>query len=68
MKTEEMLEKIAEMNGVSIEEVKEEIQNAIKEAAMNPSPEFKKSFGDRVPSVEEFLSEMTSKAFGKLGN
>ena len=64
MKTEEMLKKIAEMNGVTVDEVKEDIQKAIQEAAMNPTAEFKKAFGNRVPSIEEFLSKMVSKVTG----
>lgn len=68
MKTEDMLSKIAENNGVSIDEVRAEIQKSIQEAAKNPSPEFKKAFGDRVPSVEEFLEEMTSKIIKNVGN
>ena len=64
MKTEELLKRIAEMNGVTVDEVKGDIQKSIQEAAMNPTSEFKKAFGDRVPSIEEFLSEMASKITG----
>ena len=60
MMTDDLFERIAEMNGVSIEEVKEEMQKSIQEAAMNASPEFRESFGDEAPSIEDFLSAITS--------
>ena len=68
MKTEEMLKRIAEINVVTVDEVKEDIQKSIQEAAKNPTSEFKNAFGGRVPSIEEFLSEMTSKVMDNLGN
>ena len=64
MKTEELLKRIAEINGVTVDEVKEDIHKSIQEAAMNPTAEFKRAFGDRIPSIEEFLSEMASKIIG----
>lgn len=60
--------KVAEMNGVTLDEVKEEMQNSIHEAAKNPSTEFKTSFGDREPSIEEFLSKMSARAMKRMGN
>lgn len=63
-----VLAKVAEMNGVTLDEVKEEIRKSILEAAKNPSPEFKASFGDREPNIEEFLSKMSSKAMKRMGS
>lgn len=68
MDMNDVLTKVAEMNGVALDEVKEEIQKSIHEAAKNPSPEFKASFGDREPSIEEFLSRMSSKVIKRVGN
>lgn len=60
MDINEILEKVAEMNGVTVEEVKVEMQKAIHDAAKNPSPEFKARFGDREPDISEFLEMMSS--------
>ena len=68
MDMNDLLAKVAEMNGVTLDEVKEEIQKSIHEAAKNPSPEFKASFGDKEPSIEEFLSKVSSKAMKRTGN
>ena len=68
MDMNDVLTKVAEMNGVALDEVKEEIQKSIHEAAKNPSPEFKTSFGDREPSIEEFLSKMSARAMKRMGN
>lgn len=68
MNLDEILGKVAKQNGVTLEEVKEEIQKSIHEAAKNPSPEFKASFGDREPSIEEFLVMMSSKVTKRMGN
>lgn len=64
----DVLEKVAKMNGVTHDEVKEEMQKSIHEADKNPSPEFKATFDDREPSIEEFLSKMSSKAMKRMGN
>lgn len=61
-----VLAKVAEMNGVTLDEVKDEMQMSIHEAAINTSPEFKAFFGDREPNIEEFLSKMSSKAIKKI--
>lgn len=68
MNMNDVFAKVAEMNGVTLDEVKEEMQKSIHEAAKNPSPEFKASFGDREPSIEEFLSKMLSKAMKVMEN
>lgn len=64
----EILEKVAEMNGVTVEEVKAEMQNAIHDAAEDPSPEFKASFGDREPDIGEFLEMLSSQVTKRIGN
>ena len=64
----EILEKVAEMNGVSVEEVKTEMQKAIHDAAKNPSPEFKSRFGDREPDISEFLEMLSSQVTKRMGN
>lgn len=63
-----MLAKVAEMNDVTLDEVKEEMQKSIHEAAKDPSPEFKAAFGNREPSIEEFLDKMSAKAMKRMGN
>lgn len=68
MDMNDVLAEVAEMNGVTLDEVKEEMQKSIHEAAKNPSPEFKATFDDREPSIEEFLSKMSSKAMKRMGN
>lgn len=64
----EILEKVAEMNGVTVEEVKNEMQKAIHDAAKNPSPEFKARFGDREPDISEFLEMLSSQVTKRMGN
>jgi hypothetical protein len=65
--TEEIYQKIAENNGVSVEEVKREIQLAINSAYVNPNEKAKsiKCEGD-IPTPEEFfahvLGEMSASA------
>ena len=63
-----ILEKVAEMNGVTVEEVKDEIQKSIHDAAAHPSAAFKESFGDKEPSIEEFLEMMSDKVTKRMGN
>lgn len=66
MDINDVLANVAEMNGVTLDEVKDEMQKSIHEAAIHPSPEFKAFFGDREPNIEEFLSKMSSKAMKKM--
>lgn len=61
-----IIEQVAKNKGVSVEEVMSEIQKSIDEAAKNPTEEFKKAFGDRVPSGEEFIKFTASKASEKM--
>ena len=51
-------------NGVSEEEVREEMQKSIHEAYLQKSPKFVKMFGDREPSLEEFLEKMAKRVDG----
>lgn len=68
MDMNDVLAKVAEMNDVTLDEVKEEMQKSIHEAAKDPSPEFKAAFGNREPSIEEFLDKMSAKAMKRMGN
>ena len=61
-KKKSILEQVAAKNGVPVEDVMSEIQKSIEEAVKNPSEEFKKAFGDRVPDGEEFLKFIAAKA------
>ena len=55
----DLFDAIGKENGVTAEEVRREIEKAIMEARNNPDPEkqteFKKRFGGRIPSPEEFI-------------
>lgn len=68
MDINEVLEKVAEMNGVTVEEVKAEMQKAIREDAKDPSPEFKSRYGDREPDIGEFLEMMSSQVTKRMGS
>ena len=48
----DILKQVALQNGVSEEEVREEMQKSIHEAYLQKSPAFINTFGDREPSVE----------------
>lgn len=61
-----ILEQVADNNGVPVEDVMEEIRKSIEKAAENPSEEFRRAFGDRVPDGEEFLKYIASKVSEKL--
>ena len=60
----DILKQVALQNGVSEEEVREEMQKSIHEAYMQKSPAFINTFGDREPSVEEFLKKMADQVMG----
>ena len=68
MDINDVLKMVAANNGVTLDEVKSEIQKSIHEAAKDPSPEFKASFGDSEPTIEEFLSKMSDKVTERMGN
>ena len=57
----EVIEQIAQENNISVDEVKSEIENAIKRADKNITPESKAfwdilSFEEKEPTIEEFIS------------
>ncbi|MBQ6439215.1 MAG: hypothetical protein IJJ06_03625 [Mogibacterium sp.] len=60
----DILKQVALQNGVSEEEVREEMQKSIHEAYLQKSPAFINTFGDREPSVEEFLKKMADQVMG----
>lgn len=59
----DLIETVAEAQGISVEEMEREMQAAIAEARNDPNPErqaeFRKYFGDRTPTPEEFISTMS---------
>jgi len=61
----DLLKVVARKHGVSVAQVKAEMQTTIEEARNNPDPEkqaeFRKYFGDRTPTPEEFIYTMTKK-------
>lgn len=63
--TKDLFKVIARQHGISVKEVKAEMQKTIDEARSNPDPEkqaeFSKYFGDRKPTPEEFIIVMTKK-------
>lgn len=63
--TKDLFKVIARQHGISVKEVKAEMQKTIDEARSNPDPEkqaeFSKYFGDRTPTPEEFIYVMTKK-------
>jgi len=60
-----MYKSIAKAEGVSVAQVKQEMVEAISLAKNNPDPEtrgkFKKIFGSRTPTPEEFVLKMYKK-------
>lgn len=56
---EDIFEAIARKEGISADEARREMEQAILAARDNPDPEkqaeFKKYFGDGVPTPEEFI-------------
>lgn len=62
-KTQKILNDVAKKSGVSLANVKAEIQAAIEDARNNPDPEkqaeFEKLFGDRTPTPEEFIKAIS---------
>lgn len=63
--TKSLFKAVARANGVTVAEVKEQIQFSIEDARSNPDPEkqaeFRKLFGDRTPTPEEFIYTVTKK-------
>ena len=60
----DVIKMVAMKNGVSEEEVREEMAKAIHEAYLQKSPAFVNAFGDREPSVEEFLEQTSMQVMG----
>lgn len=63
--TKGLLKVVARAHGISVAEVRAEMQATIEEARNSPDPEkqaeFKKYFGNRTPTPEEFIYKMTKK-------
>lgn len=57
--TKTIIKTIARQEGVSVTEVIKEMENSIEKAKNSPDPkkqaEFKRLFGDRTPTPEEFI-------------
>ena len=54
MNIKRILQAVAAENNVSVEEAKSEMEKAILSA--KDTPYFKEVFGDRIPSLEEFIA------------
>ena len=63
--TKDLFKVIARQHGISVKEVREQMQKTIDEARSNPDPEkqveFSKYFGDGTPTPEKFIYVMTKK-------
>ncbi|SHK78594.1 hypothetical protein [Hespellia stercorisuis] len=61
-----VLEAVAKQHGVSVAEVRREMELSIAEAKNNPDPEkqaeFKRLFGDKTPTPEEFIMKISREA------
>ncbi|MBR3361299.1 MAG: hypothetical protein IKS37_03865 [Solobacterium sp.] len=64
MEMKDVLKQVALQNGFSEEDVREEMQKAIHDAYLQKSPAFVAAFGDREPSVEEFLENTAMQVMG----
>lgn len=68
--TKHYIKAIARQKGISVAEVRNEMQLSIEMARNNPDPEkraeFTKYFGDRTPTPEEFIEKMTKKVSRKV--
>lgn len=67
MKIDRILEKIAIQNGVSVSEVRSEMQHAIDEGMKNPDPKVQEYWSaiphkSEKPTLEEVLVHLTKKA------
>jgi hypothetical protein len=62
-----MFKEVARIHGISVSEVKKQMQVAIDEARNNPDPEkqaeFQRLFGNRTPTPEEFICVTSKKLF-----
>ena len=63
--TKNLLKTVARAHGISVAEARAEMQATIDEARNNPDlekqAEFKKYFGNKTPTPEEFIYVMTKK-------
>ena len=50
-----ILKTVAKQNRTSVEEVRKEMEKAILEA--KDTPNFKKAFGNNIPTLEEFIEK-----------
>lgn len=68
--TKHYIKAVARQRGISVAQVRAEMQEAIETARNNPDPEkqaeFRKYFGDRTPTPEEFIATVTKKLSGKM--
>ena len=65
--TKDLLKTIARTHGISVAEVREEMQATIDEARNSPDPEKQAEyFGNSTPTPEEFIYIMTKKLNRKL--
>lgn len=59
----DLFKAVGEKNGVTAEEVRKEIEKAVMEGYNNPDlekrAEFRKRFGDGIPTPEEFIYTLT---------
>ena len=68
MEMKDVLKQVALQNGISEEEVREEMKKAIHEAYLQKSPAFVETYGDREPSVEEFLENTVRQVNKRMSN
>ena len=68
MDMKEVLKQVALKNGVSEEEVREEMEKAIHEAYLQKAPAFVETYGDREPTVEEFLENTVRQVNKRMSN
>ena len=68
--TKDLLKTIARQHGISVKEVRAQMQKTVDEARSNPDPEkqaeFSRYFGDRTPTPEEFIYVVTKKLKSKV--
>ena len=62
--SKKILKQVARLRGISVSEIREELEIAIEEARNNPAPdtetEFYRLFGNKTPTPEEFLCIATN--------
>jgi len=68
MEMKDVLKQVALQNGVSEEEVREEMKKAIHETYLQKAPAFVETYGDREPTVEEFLENTVRQVNKRMSN